>query len=203
VYESVKAGSGHHMKFRPPKALILLVGVVALISFFGYRFYSNRIAPTQPVEESAQIRPGQTSDVESSGFITEGQPMTTAQYVESTIPRLPDVPSSAPIYDRITQAVSYPKAFCVSTRDEGLIKRASAKMTLGYVGDRLTGCRCNTQQGTKVDMSFNACIARVDHGAFDPAIPDRQSIHQEKAGEAGEERAAAPAVDSSLASLNF
>ncbi|EOG9916922.1 hypothetical protein ACLMR0_006664, partial [Pseudomonas aeruginosa] len=31
----------------------------------------------------------------------------------------------------------------------------------------------SSQQGTRLDISFEACMAYVEHGAFDPAIPDR------------------------------
>ncbi|MDU0530549.1 hypothetical protein Q8X23_31765, partial [Pseudomonas aeruginosa] len=38
---------------------------------------------------------------------------------------------------------------------------------------RLYGCRCNSQQGTRMLISFDACMNYVENGAFDPAIPDR------------------------------
>ncbi|RUH98977.1 zonular occludens toxin, partial [Pseudomonas aeruginosa] len=51
------------------------------------------------------------------------------------------------------------------------------KMSIGYRDGRLYGCRCNSQQGTRMLISFDACMNYVENGAFDPAIPDR-SIDQ-------------------------
>ncbi|MGI1746548.1 zonular occludens toxin domain-containing protein, partial [Pseudomonas aeruginosa] len=83
------------------------------------------------------------------------------------------VPSSAPIYDELTRPVAYPKPFCLSSRDEFLVQKNRKRMVTGYRDGRLYGCRCNSQQGTRLDISFEACMAYVEHGAFDPAIPDR------------------------------
>ncbi|EMM5790245.1 zonular occludens toxin, partial [Pseudomonas aeruginosa] len=101
-------------------------------------------------------------------------PVLTAQeYLELRTPRVPDVPSSAPIYDELTKPVTYPKPFCLSSRDEELVRRNALKMELGYRSGRLYGCRCNSQQGTRMLISFDACMNYVENGAFDPAIPDR------------------------------
>lgn len=192
-YESVKDGSAHHFKFRPPKALIVLGVCLVVIAALSYRFYTNRIAPStaqidapgaqfpQPLEQSGQ-----------ASFVGSGTaPLTTEQYIESRIPRVPDLPSSAPMYDQITQPVSYPKTFCVSSKDQQLIERASSKMTLGYKDGRLQGCRCNTQQGSKVEISFDVCMATVENGFFDPAKPDA-GTNQQAVGSTGahEERGA-------------
>ena len=39
------------------------------------------------------------------------------------MPRLPDVPSSAPIYDDITRPVTYPKLSCMYTADLGMVAK--------------------------------------------------------------------------------
>lgn len=169
-YESVKAGSEHHFKFRPPRALILLLVCVAVIAALSYRFYTHRIAPTKAPESVPVVgEPFEQQVASVSGSV----PLTPEQYIETHLPRVPDVPSSAPIYDQITQAVSYPRPSCMSTQDVGLLERAGSKMALGYDKGRLKGCRCNSQQGTRMAISFEACISYVDDGAFDPAKPER------------------------------
>jgi hypothetical protein len=172
VYKSVAEGSTHHFKFKPPRALFVFGICLIVIAALSYRFYTHRIAPTAKPTQSELVMPGEAPSMVSGSVV----PLTPEQYVDARIPRVPDVPSSAPIYDQITQAVSYPKAFCVSTRDEALLGRASKKMVLGYKDGRLQGCRCNTQQGTRVDVSFDACMAYVENGAFDPAKPDRETL---------------------------
>ena len=39
----------------------------------------------------------------------------------------------------------------------------------------MTGCRCNTQQGTRLDVSFRFCMSVVQNGYFDDTKPDRGS----------------------------
>lgn len=77
-----------------------------------------------------------------------------------------------------TQAVSYPRPSCISTQDPALLERVGSKMVLGYDKGRLKGCRCNSQQGTRMSITFEACISYVDDGAFDPAKPDPMPIAQ-------------------------
>lgn len=192
-YESVKEGSGHHFKFRPPKALILLAVCLLLIAGLSYRFYTNRLAPSANASDAPSTDAFQPVGEASTGSFVDGAlPLTPEQYIESRIPRVPDSPSSAPIYDQVTQAVSYPKTFCVSSKDQQLIERASSRMTLGYKDGRLQGCRCNTQQGSKVDISFDVCMATVENGFFDPAKPDKSAYEQQANGSVGahEERGA-------------
>lgn len=189
-YESVKEGSGHHFKFRPPKALILFVVCVLLILGLSYRFYLSRLAPVLPGAD--QVQPADVPPVGSSSVVqTVVETLTPEQYLDARVPRVPDVPSSAPIYDELTKPVAYPKAICIATKDEALLERAGSKMSLGYQDGRLHGCRCNTQQGTKVDISFDACMLTVQNGAFDPARPDPVSLPKQAAGSVGpsEERA--------------
>lgn len=210
-YESVKDGSAHHFKFRPPKALIVLGVCLVVIAALSYRFYTNRIAPTQsqtdPFIQQLDSTPQQSNQTsfQAGGAV----PMTPEQYIEARTPRVPDLPSSAPMYDQITQPVSYPKTFCVSSKDQQLIERASSKMTLGYKDGRLQGCRCNTQQGSKVEISFDVCMATVENGFFDPAKPDI-GIQQKAAGSTGPgevragtvESAARPVTSSTLTVVN-
>lgn len=68
-------------------------------------------------------------------------------------------------------------------------------MDIGYHSGRLHGCRCNTQQGTRVTLPFASCMNYVETVAFDPAIPDRGSQSQLVAGVggAGDRGAATPA----------
>lgn len=172
-YQSVAEGTGHHFKFRPPRALFVLIGCLILIGLLSYRFYSHRIAPSLAGAEQVTPVPGAVEPSSSGSVVsTVVETLTPEQYVDARIPRVPDVPSSAPIYDQLTKPVAYPKTICVSTKDEALLERVGSKMTLGYQRGRLHGCRCNTQQGTKVEISFDACMATVEYGAFDPAKPD-------------------------------
>jgi len=184
VYQSVANGSEHHMRFKPPKALFVLAGGVLLAGYLGYSLYSSRLATPQPNQTPSAALPVENAltyqPLRPSGSSKKGQPLTTEEYIARYIPRIADVPSSAPIYDEVTKAVTYPKLSCMATTDVNALTRAGRRMSLGYREVKrggktvmeIYGCRCNTQQGTRAVISAEACLSRVENGAFDPAKPD-------------------------------
>lgn len=175
-YESVKEGTEHHFKFRPPKALYVL-GFCALLLFAGIaKIYYSRYAQAEPVTEPATE--SAPSNPSGGGVVNAADVayLTPEQYVDARIPRVPDVPSSAPLYDDLTKPVAYPRPFCVSSSDQFFVERNKRRMVVGERDGKTYGCRCNTQQGTRIDIGFEACMAYVEQGAFDPAIPDRQPL---------------------------
>lgn len=177
VYESVKEGASHHMKFKPPKALYIFAACVLFIGYVGYGVYERRIATPDALASAPtdQLPESQTSyAVPGENSIRRGSPVQTPeQYVNLRVPRLPDVPSSAPLYDELTRPVSYPKLSCVSSSDSEFVRRNSHRFSVGISNGLLHGCRCNTQQGTRAVVSFASCMSYVSDGAFDPAKPDR------------------------------
>ncbi|MDZ4333486.1 MAG: zonular occludens toxin domain-containing protein [Pseudomonas sp.] len=182
VYQSVAEGSEHHMKFKPPRALFVFIGLVLLIGYFSYDVYQSRFA----VPEPKPITPAVSQVTESASMPApvqgEAQPLTAEDYIALRVPRLPDVPSSAPIYDDITRPVTYPKLSCMSSSDPQMVAKNHKRLTMGYREGKVYGCRCNTQQGTRAVVSFDACMGFVEEGAFDPAKPDRitqPAINQE------------------------
>ncbi|HCE7134640.1 TPA: zonular occludens toxin [Pseudomonas aeruginosa] len=182
----------HHFKVQLPKKFIAACVVLVVAAFLVYRAYERyQEEQQQAAAEEAAPAPGASSGVVdsvtdkvgsilnpiSAGGGGQGKVLTEAQYLDLRKPRVPDVPASAPIYDELTKPVAYPKPFCLSSRDEELVRRNALKMSIGYRDGRLYGCRCNSQQGTRMLISFDACMNYVENGAFDPAIPDR-SIDQ-------------------------
>lgn len=184
VYQSVAEGSEHHMRFKPPRALIVLIVCIVVCSYLGYGFYQRRL--TLPDDSQSAATPVEPSTA-TSVIPRDGapSPVTTHEYMAMRIPRLPDVPSSAPIYDEITRPVSYPKLLCVHSSNSYFIEKNRSRIVTGIAHGREYGCRCNTQQGTRYDVSFEACMAYVDNGVFDHAVPDRQQAGSTGAGDAG------------------
>lgn len=178
VYQSVADGSEHHMRFKPPRALFVLAGALLVIGYFGHHVYKTRLSVPEPVEHSAPASSASLLPASSAPSMLDGAVIrqTTEQYVADRVPRLPDVPSSAPIFDELTRPVTYPKLFCVSTANADMIERNRSRMIVGYRTGKPYGCRCNTQQGTRYDVSFDACMTYVENGAFDHARPDRQPV---------------------------
>lgn len=167
-YESIQGEAEHHFKFRPPRALFVFIGLCLLIAVGGWYIYDKRINPDAAEPVAADLDVG-----------TEFKPKQQLQnaapedYGALHKPRLTDVPSSAPIYDELTKPVSYPKLICAATNDVQFIGRMGGKIATDMHKGRLYGCRCNTQQGTRVTISFAGCMSYVESGAFDPAIADR------------------------------
>ncbi|MFG4328621.1 zonular occludens toxin domain-containing protein [Pseudomonas aeruginosa] len=174
-YKSVADGAEHHFKFKPPRALFVLVGAALVIGYLGYGVYERRMATHEPAQSVPAVSSSSVAPAASAGVpdVDQVRHVTAGEYLAMRKPRVPDVPSSAPIYDELTRPVAYPKPFCLSSRDEFLVQKNRKRMVTGYRDGRLYGCRCNSQQGTRLDISFEACMAYVEHGAFDPAIPDR------------------------------
>ncbi|MBZ9666737.1 zonular occludens toxin domain-containing protein [Pseudomonas sp. LMG 31766] len=176
VYQSVAEGSEHHMKFKPPRALFVFIACIIGIGYFGYGIYERRIAPPKPqaeaVEQARAMSPT-GEPVAQQPAANNAAPLSPEEYVALRVPRLPDVPSSAPIYDEITRPVTYPRLSCMYSTDQQMVARNHKRLVLGYRDGKVYGCRCNTQQGTRAVVSFEACMAYVEEGAFDPAKPDR------------------------------
>lgn len=168
VYKSIADGAEHHIKFRVPRAMYALGVCVILLVAGGTYVYKSRVSTmtAEPV----------TLPTDQSGLsaiqAAPDQPVTPQQFIADRTPRVPDVPSSAPIYDELTKPVSYPKPSCMSSKDEDFVRRNARRMAIGYKDQRLHGCRCNSQQGTRLDISFNSCMNYVQNGYFDPAKPD-------------------------------
>ncbi|MNE55569.1 hypothetical protein D3C80_1504160 [compost metagenome] len=145
-------------------AALLVAGIVKIY----LSRYASHAEPAPEVVQSASPKSKATSVVSSSEVH-----LSKADYIDQRIPRIPDVPSSAPFYDDLTKPVAYPKPFCVSSKDDYFIQKNARRMVTGYRDGKLYGCRCNSQQGSRLDISFEACMAYVEQGVFDPAIPDR------------------------------
>ncbi|KJS30072.1 MAG: hypothetical protein VR76_05145 [Pseudomonas sp. BRH_c35] len=91
-----------------------------------------------------------------------------------------DLPASAPVYDGLTGPQTFPKPVCIATTDRDLIARNYKRMQVGDSDEGLTGCRCNTQQGTRLEVSFGFCMSVVQNGYFDDTKPDRGSPQDQR-----------------------
>lgn len=88
---------------------------------------------------SAQLAPG-------GQFGTQNKALTVKEYIAQNIPRVVDLPESAPKYDKVTEAVTAPyPAACVLMRGR---------------------CQCYTQQASKLDTSDGVCRSIVERGYF-------------------------------------
>lgn len=186
AYESTAQGAKHYLKFKPPLAAYVLVVVLCVMAYYGWEVYGMYTRAVEPVATPAAASSNgqlstksvlqQAAEVVNPAGQGKGR-VTTEQYLQDRTPRVASVPSSAPVYDDLTKPVSFPRTYCMSSRDEGFLERQGVRkrMKVGLVDGKKTGCGCYTQQGTLVTTSFEYCMNAVTNGIFDPTIPDRGS----------------------------
>lgn len=172
----------HHFKFKPSRKAVLAVGVILVAAIGVYSLiqkYSGGADAAATGDVVAQVKEAAGSVLPSiarpAGVSGMGTPVTKAEYLQARMPRIEQLPSSAPIYDGLTEAKAYPRLYCLSSTDEASYRRNYGGMATAVVNGVPTVCQCYTQQGTRVDTDFQFCATAVERGYFDPAIPDRGS----------------------------
>jgi zona occludens toxin len=186
VYTSTQGQ--HHFQAKLPTKFILAGLVIAAAAFMVYRAYGRYEAGKQIDQATAQA---QTQDLSASGMVeqvkssvgslitpavnesTGKKALTLDQYLAARVPRIPDVPSSAPLYDELTKAQSYPRLSCVMSSDPSYVERNAKRFRVVKAATKAFICECFTQQGSWHQTSFAYCKNTVERGAFDPARPDR------------------------------
>lgn len=188
VYTSTNAQ--HHFQFKAPKKMILAVLAMLIAAFIVYRAYARyEESRAEPASEDApsiteQVKESVGSIINPSNLISPKAAPSLDKYLAERTPRIPDVPSSAPIYDELTKPQSYPKLSCVMSSDENYIERNRRRYRVVQAGERAYICECFSQQGTWHKTSFSFCKNTVQHGYFDPARPDRPVPRFEQASQA-------------------
>lgn len=147
VFSLYKSAEAHtKLKRTIPKSVYVVA--IALVLFLilvvvGYRALKARTEP------AAAAAPGQTSSGRISGGVSGKGPApvkSAAEYVAAHIPRIPDLPHTAPIYDAVTQPQEAPYPVgCVESK---------------------TACKCIDQQGNRYATSRDICRAFVHDGMF-------------------------------------
>jgi len=180
----------HHFQTKVPTKFILALCVILGAGILVYRAYerydAEKAAPVASSEAPTGSMVDQVRDTVGA-FIrpsaTEGQqaaPLTLEQYLGRRVPRVQDLPASAPIYDGLTSPQTFPKPVCISTTDSRLLERNHTRMVVALNEGLVTGCRCNTQQGTRLEVSFQFCMSVVQNGYFDDTKPDRGSPQDQR-----------------------
>lgn len=175
VYDSAVE---HHFKFKPPGKLLIIPVLVVFIIFMIYRamdsFNGDKTveAAKEVAGKAAGYLPAVVPPDEAAG--KTGKQLSAAEYVAIRTPRIPDLPSSAPIYDSLTKPKTYPRLSCMISSDPGYIERNAKRYRVFHAGEKSYICECYTQQGTWHKTSFSFCKNSVEYGRFDPAIEDRR-----------------------------
>lgn len=182
VYSSAQAA--HHFKFKPSKKAVVFACLALFSGYLVFRAYDmvrGDKAPSAATVE--QAGPGSdtgnvVSDIATSLIpgIAPGSAsaqLTAAEYAAQHVPRIANIPSSAPVFDELTKPQSFPRLYCMSSTDPSTYAREFNRMESAVVNGKPTVCQCYTQQGTRVQTDFAFCSNTVENGYFDAAIPDR------------------------------
>jgi hypothetical protein len=171
----------HHFQAKIPTKFILAICVLIGAGILVYRAYERYNAEKTALEATSSAPAGSMVDqvrdtvgafIRPSADTEQAAPLTVEQYLGKRVPRVQDLPASAPVYDALTGPQTFPKPVCIATTDRDLIARNYKRMQVGDSDEGLTGCRCNTQQGTRLDVSFGFCMSVVQNGYFDDTKPD-------------------------------
>jgi zona occludens toxin len=179
----------HHFQAKVPTKFILAICVLVGAGILVYRAYERyNTEKTQAATATSapagsvvdQVRDTVGAFIRPSADTEQAAPLTVEQYLGKRVPRVQDLPASAPVYDALTGPQTFPKPVCIATTDRDLIARNYKRMQVGDSDEGLTGCRCNTQQGTRLEVSFGFCMSVVQNGYFDDTKPDRGSPQDQR-----------------------
>jgi len=142
AFDSYKSAQLHTSKRYVPKAAkraTIIVVVALVVAGFALRHvlhkFVNPAADAVPVADSSVVEAAQPHHVN-----------TALDYVQELVPRVADLPASAPMFDELNKAKTMPRPTCVASADR---------------------CQCYTQQATRLYISEPICRTMVTDGVFD------------------------------------
>jgi len=174
----------HHFQTKVPTKFILALCVILGAGILVYRAYERYAAEKAQAATATsapagsmvdQVRDTVGSFIKPAGEAKSDAPESAASYIGRRVPRILQVPSSAPIYDELTRPVSFPRLYCMSSTDPATYARKFGRMAHAVVNGTPTVCQCYTQQSTRVETDFAFCMRVVENGFFDPTLPDRST----------------------------
>ncbi len=138
----------------------LILFFAALIVCIGMTYYAyQRISPdNEPAPGSIDKK----FDDPTDNPMESTQDPADMTYAEAYTPELEGMPWTAPVYREVMQPVTYPKPNCVQWSEYDRPEST----------DKMKGCHCFSQQGTRMDVSASICKAVVKGGFFDVTKPD-------------------------------
>ncbi len=157
VFDWYKSADAHTHKRKIPLRikLALLIPLIFVVCWYvGTRAFDRLSGKAEaPKVTAAGAHPG---GLPAAG-VSQAKPdhvMTSAEYVQSFVPRVAGLAYSAPAYDGLTKPTRVPvPAACVVIRG---------------------GCECWTQQGTHLETTAQICQDVVKRGFFEAFEPDGQ-----------------------------
>lgn len=166
LYAYYKSATLHTVKRRVPKALYMVAFAGLVIPLLAWASYSTISGWT----DNEQDAPPEAESVglptlSASGAAPARSADTPLDYATRFLPRVRNVPWSAPAYDEF-KVQDYPRAHCIIVGDQRV--------------EAIT-CNCYTQQGTPMDIEDRVCVGIARNGYWDPFKAPMQSKQDNEA----------------------
>lgn len=158
-FDKYKSAEVHTFKKRIPTKAYVIGALMLAAVLVGVNLVSgiqDRAEGPQVAEVEQITAPGPQFAL--PGVTAHADPeLTPEEYAAQWVPRIEDIPYSAPAYDELTEVKTYPRPQCM-------------------VLHRTGRCRCYTQQATPLSMSQAACLDIVDNGWFNPFVEEGEAL---------------------------
>lgn len=178
-FDWYKSAEVHTVKKNIPARVWFLVAAPFIIGGLIYGTYRILFKPP-PVKEAASIVQGQSAVQGQSGG-APGRKVDAVQYVAEHTPRVAGLAFTAPVYDEVT-------------------KPQEAPVPVACVTSKSKGCRCYSQQATRLAMSQDLCAQIVANGFFEAFPRKTEANRPERPAAVPAERQAASSASAPPAS---
>lgn len=154
-YGLYKSAEIHTAKRRLPKKVYYILGLMGL-AVLTMAYGVHRVTNVDSRIEDREIATYTSEETSMFSSPVENlEQMTLEQYQASRVPRVADFPHTAPMYDHLTEAKTFPRPQCMF-----------------HVGSG--SCACYTQQATPMDVSEETCLSIVYNGWFDATVDEEE-----------------------------
>ena len=159
LYEKYKSATLHTVKKRYPLKLFIIPVALLCIFLLG-KLAFNTLMEDKEVIEAAGDQVESDSGM-PGGILEKMAAFDITAYISQFKPTVPGLEHSAPVYQKLFKARTFPKPYCIiyQKSHEGPIDEA---------------CMCKTQQGTAYDTADSNCRYWAHNGFFDPTRDERK-----------------------------
>lgn len=152
TYKSAELHTGKRYMPKAAKRAVAILAIGACVAVLAGGYFYNKFAVASELAGTG-TETGQTAARNSPQQIAGTQ---SDQFISRYMPRIKSLPHTAPIYDNITEAKTFPRLQCVASVDR---------------------CQCYSQQATLEYVDEAICRRIIKDGLFDFTRSDRRQGH--------------------------
>jgi hypothetical protein len=169
LYERYKSAEVHTVKKRYPFKLFLIPIALVFVIGMVWLGVSTLSGEVEDIKKSDSVQ--DLTNVRQ--ILTNSRPDLPGDPWSMHKPRIPGLLHTAPFYDDLWKAETFPRPNCVLYQ-------------INHDARFDSGCMCHTQQGTKYETDYSTCRYWALNGWFDPTLEeDRERGEIEPYAQAG------------------